>query len=188
MSDQVAPTGRRVPDVEGDSMRSVVVYESMYGNTEAIARAIAAGLAAYGQAEAVVVDDADRAAIDEVDLLVVGTPTHAWGLPRERTWESDGAGARRGRLVRDWLTGVSDGRGRPAAAFATRLDKSRILTGSAAGGIARRLRRRGWATTQTPASFRVTGGEGPLRVGEVDRARAWGEQLGSAVDPTTPRG
>ncbi len=162
-------------------MHSVVIYESFYGNTESIAGAIAEGLARHGQAEAMAIGDVAASTLSDVDLLVVGAPTHAWGLPRARTR----AGVRAdlsGTLLRDWLDVVPAGDGRPAAAFATRLGSPRFLTGSAATGIARRLRRRGW-TPAKPATFVVTATPGPLADGELAKALAWGDELGAGVQP-----
>jgi hypothetical protein len=161
-------------------MKSIVVYESFYGNTELIAQAIAEGLARHGEALAVRVGDVEPSLLSDVDLLVVGAPTHAWGLPRAKTRASVETSAvdPSRPLVRDWLAGVPAGDGRPAAAFATRLDSPRLLTGSAAKGIARRLRHRGWTSLSRPTSFRVTGTSGPLAAGEIGNARVWGDQLG----------
>jgi hypothetical protein len=156
-----------------------VIYESFYGNTESIAQAIAEGLSHHGTAEALAVGDVTSSTLGDVDLLVVGAPTHAWALPRARTRAGVSADLT-GVLVRDWLASAPSGDGRPAAAFATRLKSPRILTGSAATGIARRLRRRGWKTVK-PASFVVTASAGPLLEGELAKAAAWGDQLGSTV-------
>lgn len=163
------------------AMRSLVVCESLFGNTEAVAHAIAEGLSRYGEVAVLTPDAADSEEVSAADLLVVGTPTHAWGLPRASSWadgkpETVPRGA--GRLVRDWLIDVGTGNGRPAASFATRLDKPHVVTGSAARGIARRLRRRGWSQVAPPTSFVVLGTKGPLRDGELERARAWGDALG----------
>ena len=160
-------------------MHSVVIYESFYGNTEAIAKAIAEGLSRHGKAETLTVAEIESSTLTDVDLLVVGAPTHAWALPRARTR----AGIRTdlsGTLLRDWLVGVPAGDGRPAAAFATRLKSPRLLTGSAATGIARRLRRRGWQPAK-PASFVVTSTEGPLAERELAKAVAWGDELGAGI-------
>jgi hypothetical protein len=166
-------------------MKSVVVYESFYGNTESIAQAIAEGLARHGEAQAINVGDVDVSRLNDADLLVVGAPTHAWGLPRAKTRasvESSRADPSR-PLVRDWLGELPAGDDRPAAAFATRLDKPQFLTGSAAKGITRRLRRRGWKSVTRPASFLVTGTPGPLAPGETERATAWGDRLGVHLTP-----
>jgi hypothetical protein len=97
-------------------MKSLVVYESFYGNTEAVARAIADGLARHGDARAVTVGSVDAAALDDVDLLVVGAPTHAWGLPRAKTRPQSLTNSCDSMppLVREWLSGLPTGGGRPA--------------------------------------------------------------------------
>ena len=169
-------------------MRSLVVFESAYGNTEAIARAIAEGLSRHGDAEACTTDAADSARLADIDLLVVGAPTHAWSLPRKRTWASaKGANPLHEPLMRAWLRDLPIGVDRPSAAFSTRFDKPQILTGSASRGIARALRQQGWSRAATPVSFVVTGTEGPLRSGEVEQARSWGDALGRAVKTRAAR-
>jgi hypothetical protein len=78
--------------------------------------------------------------------------------------------------LRRWLHDLRPTDGGRAATFDTRLDKSPLLTGTAARGIARRLHRRGYDVIGDE-SFLVEDAEGPLEEGELDRARAWGEQL-----------
>jgi hypothetical protein len=142
-------------------------------------------LARHGTAEAFAVADAASSTLSDVDLLVVGAPTHAWGLPRAKSRASVDSGLT-GTLLRDWLADMPAGDGRPAAAFATRLAKPRLLTGSAAGGITRRVRRRGWRATK-PATFVVTASPGPLGEGELAKAVAWGDQLGADVESVRTR-
>ena len=74
-------------------MKSVVIYESLYGNTHLIADAIASGLSAYGEVEVLPVAAADRARVAEADLVVVGGPTHMHGTSGTRTREAAIAGA-----------------------------------------------------------------------------------------------
>ena len=170
-------------------MKAVVAYESMYGNTRQIAEAIAASLERLGEVEVLSVNDGDASAADRAELLIVGGPTHMHGIATEmsrkgvaKAAEEDEdvglePGAADGPGLRKWLTQRS-GDGRPAAAFDTRIDRSPILTGSAARGIAKRLRRRGYTVVTDPQSFFVEDSEGPLADGELDRARAWGASLG----------
>jgi hypothetical protein len=87
--------------------------------------------------------------------------------------------ARSERGVRDLLADL--GGGGAAAAFDTRIDKSPALTGSAARGIAKRLRRRGFTVVADPESFFVDDAEGPLAEGELERAREWGASLRSKL-------
>ncbi|MFL6114535.1 MAG: flavodoxin family protein [Catenulispora sp.] len=63
-------------------MRALVVYESMYGNTRAVAEAVASGLRPAYETEVKPAVDIGAADVDRADLLVVGGPTHVHGLPR----------------------------------------------------------------------------------------------------------
>ena len=164
-----------------------VIYESMYGNTHAIADAIAEGARSTGADVTVAPVSAAPSGAEAVDLLVVGGPTHMHGLASElsrkmaaKSAEEDGhaldpAGTE-GPGLRDWLRRLDHAQGASAAAFDTRGDAKSALTGSAARGIARRLHRHGYAVTDR-ASFLVDDAEGPLADGELDRAKAWGAQL-----------
>ena len=66
-------------------MRAVVVYESMFGNTHAIADAIGKGLEPLGNVVVVPVGEAGRERSGDADLLVVGGPTHFHGISSTRT-------------------------------------------------------------------------------------------------------
>ena len=172
-------------------MKALVVYESMFGNSERVARAVAAGLGEHGE---VVLRDIATAPVGQippdVDLLVTGGPTHAFSMSRPNTREDairQGAGqglATRG--LRDWLAGLpSDLSLLPCAAFDTRVSRARRLPGSAARSAARALRRRRGQLIVLPESFYVDDVSGPLGSGELDRAREWGRHLPLAV-PATP--
>jgi hypothetical protein len=169
-------------------MRVLVAYESIYGNTRAIAEAIADGLAASGEVELRPVKDANDAGFD---MVVAGGPTHMHGLTSSfsrkaavKAAEEDGAhvepGADDERGLRQWLSELS-GDGRRAAAFDTRIDRAPMVTGMASRGIARRLHGAGFELTADPQSFFVEDSEGPLADGELERARAWGAELGGAA-------
>jgi len=176
-------------------MRALVTFESVYGNTRAIAEAVAEGLREAGE---VTVESQDRLGADaaaETDLVVVGAPTHMHGLPTSfsrkmaaKGSEEDGVqvdpSAAAGPGIRAWLL-QQRGDGRPAAAFDTRADKHPALTGSAARGIARRLRARGFELALEPESFFVDDAEGPLADGELDRAREWGRAIAKQITSTS---
>jgi len=112
-------------------MRALVVYESMFGNTGEVAEAIAEGLRTHMSTDVVEVGHAGAAAVD-VDLLVVGAPTHALGLSRASTRaqaaaQAGGAVVSAGIGLREWLGGLAASRGIAAAAFDTRLAKPKWL-------------------------------------------------------------
>lgn len=166
-------------------MRAVVVYESIYGNTRAVAEAIAAGLAPYATVLPVGQATPDQLAV--VDLLVVGAPTHMHGLSRSGTRRLAVKTARRpdnriavepqaaGPGVREWLASI----GRlscQAVAFDTRLDGLALLTGRASWSISRLLRRHGAHLVAHSRSF-LLDKQSQLLEGELDRARTWGESL-----------
>jgi len=174
-------------------MDAIVVYESVFGNTRAIADAIAEGL---GSVPALPVHEAAQRR-GTVDLLVIGGPTHMHGLPTARSRRlaaegihEDGAGhvepgATEEPGLRVWLREMPPSAAQRVAAFDTRLDRSPWLTGVAARGIARRLRRRGLDVIATE-SFLVEDSEGPLEEGELDRARAWGAELARSLAAPAP--
>jgi hypothetical protein len=169
-------------------MRTVVVYESMFGNTELVARAVADSLASVrGTVEVINVDNAGR--VDEADLLIVGGPTHAYGMTRPGTRQEaqrqakDGVRSTTG--IREWLETLGAApEGAAAAVFDTRLGKPRWLTGSAAKGVAKRLRQHGYQLVAPPESFIVEGTTpSKLREGELTRAREWAGALAVRTSP-----
>ena len=157
-------------------MRAIVVYESVYGNTRAIAEAIADGLGAPALTTEEAPADAGGA-----DLLVVGGPTHVHGVASARTLEA-GAGESElpGPALRDWLDALPEASGSRAAAFDTRLDRAQWVTGAASRGLAKRLGRDGFTVVST-ASCLVTDSDGPLVEGELERARQWGAELAASI-------
>lgn len=168
-------------------MRAVVVYESMYGNTHLVAEAIGTGLRPACQVEVVPVGQADHHLLDGADLVVVGGPTHVHGMSHANTRQAAVADAHKpdsglvldpdaeGPGLREWFDSAPALRGR-GAAFDTRVNLPVLLTGQAAKGIARRLRRRGLELVAAPHSFLVTK-QNRLEPGEAARAREWGRQL-----------
>jgi hypothetical protein len=79
--------------------------------------------------------------------------------------------------MRSWLSHLLDGRGR-GAAFETGV---RWSPGSATGAIESGLRRAGYTPITRSRRFVVTGTTGPLKVGEIERAQAWGVELAEAM-------
>lgn len=164
--------------------RAVVVYESMFGNTEAIARAVAEGLAERLDVE--VARAGPDLVVDDVALVVVGAPTHAFGLSWPSTRRSAGEQGAPGSVaqgpgLREWLDGWTPGPDPPqVAAFDTRIRKKGV-PGSAARTALRKLHRRGTHLACSALSFWVSGTPGPLLPEETDRAREWGRSLAQAT-------
>ena len=155
-------------------MSSLVVFESFFGNTEMVARAVAEALQAGGEARALRVSEIEKHHLDGVGLLVVGSATRAFS-------PSPGTQA--------WLKTLPPGKlaGVRVAAFDTRVDPAAVDNrlvrwmmqrfGYAAEPIEKALVRGGGEKAGPAAGFIVEDKEGPLREGETDRARAWARGL-----------
>lgn len=165
-------------------MRALVVYESMFGNTETIARAVADGVGERYDVTVTEVGAAPTRLPDDVGLLVVGGPTHAFGMTRAATRKDaakqagDAGVISRGQGIREWLDDLKPSPGLPAATFDTHVEKP--FPGTASHGARRRLRTHGYDVRATE-SFKVTDTKGPLVPGEEDRARRWGATLAGRV-------
>jgi flavodoxin I len=145
-------------------MRALVVYDSLYGNTEEIAKAI--GEAIFGgEVRVLRAGEVGPPEMENISLLVVGAPTQ---------------GGRATPAIRDFLDRVSKAEinGVDAAAFDTRV-ASRVakIFGYAAGKIANSLKKKGANLVAEPEGFFVEGTKGPLKAGELERAAAWGKGL-----------
>jgi hypothetical protein len=164
-------------------MKAVVVYESLWGNTAAVAHAIAEGIG--DEARAIPTDEASDLVLADADLVVAGAPVMAFRLPTEGLRQNlarDPGRAPRSPSVahpsmRWWLDGLSTRHGR-AAAFETKLRWSPSgVTRAIEGG----LKRAGYTPICRAHHFLVAGAYGPLREGELERARAWGAELARAM-------
>ncbi len=162
-------------------MKACVVYESLWGNTAAIARAIAEGLGPGAQALSTA--EATPEALAGAGLVVAGSPLFAFRLPTDSIRETIGKKAASfpappdlsHPALRTWLESLPPGKGR-AAAFETRMWFS---PGGATGAILQALKKAGYNPLARGQRFRVTGMYGPLKAGELDRARDWGRKLAS---------
>ena len=158
-------------------MKSLVVYDSQYGNTEKIAQAIAAQLSRSGKALAIHVNDVQAGDLMGINLLVVGSPTQQLSATAP---------------IKIWLNNMDTGSlsGIHAAAFDTRFTQEKIneikilsffvkIFGYGAKPIAKRLHRKGAELVSEPTGFYVNDTEGPLLAKELDRAGAWAAKLGT---------
>jgi flavodoxin len=155
-------------------MERLVVYDSVFGNTEKVALAIAGALGPKDGVAALKVGDVKPQHLEGVKLLVVGSPTRAF-RPTPATTKLVGSFAPQG------LQGVG------VAAFDTRIStadtSSRFLSfmvklfGYAAEPIAGKLQKKGGKLVAPPEGFLVAGTEGPLKDGELERAAQWAAEL-----------
>ncbi|MGE5139812.1 MAG: flavodoxin family protein [Rudaea sp.] len=154
-------------------MRALVVYDSYFGNTAEIARAIGRGLG-LNSAEVIQVREVSSDRLTNLDLLIVGSPTRGW-RPTEGTAE--------------WLKNLPENSLQHVkiAAFDTRLslqDTKSAFTrfivrtgGYAAPSISQSLKQKGGAEAAPAEGFLVIGEQGPLKQGELERAAEWGRSF-----------
>ena len=144
-------------------MKILVVYDSVYGNTVHIARAI--GGAINDDVKVLHVGEASPLDLEGTNLLIIGAPTQA-GRPTP--------------AMQDFLKTVPKSaiRDMKIAAFDTRIPVKWVgIFGYAAGRIAKALQKKGGVLAADPEPFFVNGTEGPLREGELERAAAWAQDL-----------
>ncbi len=158
-------------------MKILVVYDSVFGNTEKIAQTIGSAVGSRGEVRILRVGEVTSEELSAVGALFVGSPTR---------------GFRPTPAVTNLLKGISAValKGVRVAAFDTRISmsdtKSPILRflvglfGYAAKPIADRLQRKGGQLALSPEGFIVKGTEGPLAEGELERAAAWAKGLPAA--------
>ncbi len=156
-------------------MRTLVVYDSLYGNTERIARAI--GSAISGEVEVLRVSEVGSALLRPFDLLVVGCPTQNSGATKPILSFVEGIPSQVLKAAR-------------VATFDTRYQSFlATLIGSGASKIADAIRKRGGILVALPEGFIVKGKKGPLKEDEIERASAWAKGLATAGNrlATSPR-
>ncbi len=151
-------------------MKALVVYDSVFGNTEKIAQAMASALGCEARRVTAVTPEQ----LAGLDALIVGSPTQAFQALKP---------------VKAFLKGIPAGslKGVKVAGFDTRMDvkevNNAVLTvfarafGYAAEPIGKQLVKKGGTQAMPPEGFIVMGEKGPLRDGELERAAAWAGQL-----------
>lgn len=173
---------------------AVVVYESVFGDAEKIARAIAEGLSEHMSVDVIAAKDGPRELGHDVALLVVGGPNHATGMPRPATragavkqYGAEIGDTRRG--LHEWLDQMRFARTVSAAAFDTRMDHPKLITTmDHASRTEEKLLTSHGATLVAPAEhFHVVDAKGPLADGEEERASQWGRVLAERVTAGTRR-
>ena len=156
-------------------MKSIVIYDSLYGNTEKVAQSIGHALSELGEVSVLRVGQANIDLLTGADLLVVGSPT-------QKFRPTLGMNTFLNSIPKNGLKGFR------VAAFDTRLTKAEIdkmpplpffvqLFGYAAGRIAKQLVSKGSKLLIPPEGFLVQGMQGPLVEAELERAATWAKKL-----------
>jgi len=142
-------------------MKALIVYDSVYGNTEKIAEAMTGAITPSGETKLLRAGEASPSELESLDFLIVGSPTHG-GRPTAAVQDF------LNRLTQQSLEGIK------VAAFDTRAtSKFAKIFGNAARRIAGQLTKKGGILTASPEGFFVMGTKGPLKEGELERAAAW---------------
>ena len=147
---------------EGYIVKALIVYDTKFGNTEKVAKAIAEGLSANYEVDCKNVGDISTSELHESDLVLVGSPTHAWNM-------SSGTKSFFQKLGKERVEGQM------AAAFDTKFNKK--LTGSAAKKIERKLKKLGFRIVLPYLNFYVEKSEGPLEDGETEKCKNFSAKL-----------
>ncbi len=180
-------------------MRALVVYESVFGNTAAVAGAVGVGLARHGEVTVADVRGVRPEYAERVDLLVVGGPARAF-WPGHGIHRPDPALAGRAHFLpgrpetglREWLRMLpADRHAEAVATFGVRPVDPLLLAGTTARHAAHVLQHLGYVLVAEPVSVPVTRPGGPLVPGERARAAVWGDDLGALLlahaDDRSPR-
>ena len=156
-------------------MKTLVLYDSQYGNTQQIAQAIASMLGSPDDVSLLRASEMKPAALNGRQLLIIGSPTQRFmATPALMAWLNG--------IPRDGLRGIQ------VAAFDTRLTEQQIRatpvlkwfvrkSSYAAWWLAKRLKNKGGTLLLPPEGFYVAGMEGPLLPGELERAAEWGRKI-----------
>jgi len=157
---------------KGSSLRTMVIYDSYFGNTEQIAKAIGAALEPSEEVEVVKVSKTNPDKLTRLKYLIVGSPTRAF---------------RPTAAINDIIKKAPNLKGVKVVAFDTRIatedTNSRVLGfmvnifGYAAKPISNGLVKKGGTLVVPPEGFYVEDSEGPLKDGELERAVEWARKI-----------
>lgn len=148
--------------------RALIVYHSVYGNTEKAAKAVRDGLASAGvEAECRRIQETKPDDLKAFDLIIFGTPTHMKNIPDDV------------RRFMESLKGV-DLKGKDGAAFDTRYEDEPI------GGLSqleKYMKSYGIRIVSSglPVLLPSGAGEGPLITDELSKCTRFGKSIAEKI-------
>ncbi len=161
-------------------MKGLIVYESFFGNTEQVARAVGSGIGAGAEIEVMKIGDVKPEHLKGLGLLIVGSPTRQFRPTAgvKAFFEGLSGGALNGVKVAAFDTGIalSD---MPSAIlqFFYKIGIGRY----AAPIVADLLKKYGGALVIPAEGFYVEKAEGPMKPGELERAAEWGKKIAASL-------
>jgi flavodoxin I len=155
-------------------MKCLVIYDSIFGNTEKVAHAIGSALESSCEVDIVSVNKVNSIDTENLDLLIVGSPTRGF-----RPTKSISVLLRQlpDKGLKNIMVAAFDNRVRISDVNSAFLTFMVNLFGYAAQPIANELKSKGGNLAAHPEGFFVEDREGPLFIGELDRAQMWAKQL-----------
>jgi|WetSurMetagenome_2_1015567.scaffolds.fasta_scaffold28708_2 flavodoxin len=154
-------------------MKALVIFDSQYGYTEKIAKAIAKGFT--GDIRVKKVGEVTPEDIAWSKLVVIGSPTQ---------------GGRQTAAIKTFAAGLKADSftGKRLAAFDTRMKGFVKMFGNAAQKIESSLKDKGGNFTAQPQGFWVKSSKGPLVEGEEERATIWAKAVAAGVPTSQMKG
>lgn len=141
-------------------MKTLIVYDSNFGNAKLIAEEI--GREFSPDSKVISVSDVKTNDLENLDLLVVGSPINAWRPTQSILWFI-------------YKLKITNNKIAKVAAFDTRVKS--FISGNAAKKIAKAFTDRSFKIIEKPEGFYVSAKQGPLLPGEIERAKAWAKSI-----------
>lgn len=156
---------------DGRTKNAVVIYDSVFGNTEKIAKALASGISKHDvPVDCLKVDEIDIQNLAEYDLLAIGGPTHMLSLSKH---------------MKEFLETLNtvDLNGKKGFCFDTRNHSrfNRFDMNSAAKRIEKKLKRMKVVMIAPRKSAIVEGREGPLDGDMEEMFVQYGEEIATHI-------
>jgi flavodoxin len=144
-------------------MKTLIIYDSNFGNTQLIAEEIAKNLA--GSAKAIHVKNFNKTNLEDIDLFIIGSPIIAW-RPTEAILA---------------LLNTFNANNLKSLNFTTFDTRVKLFHGDAKDKIANTLNNTGAKLITEPIAFYVSGKQGPLFEGELEKATEWAKSINAKL-------